>query len=73
MAGAGPPHTAEHPEIVMKSTDQPKPQATPAAPQPNVVAAEPATVEACAMDYQQRTEANPGGHFTATPHTHHRA
>jgi hypothetical protein len=34
--------------------------------------AEPATVEACQMDYQQRTEAGPGGHFSATPHTHHR-
>jgi hypothetical protein len=57
---------------VTKRTDQPQPEPTPTAPQPNTVAAEPATVETCQMDYQQRTEANHGGHFTATPHTHHR-
>lgn len=56
-----------------KRTDQSPDQPTPAAPQPNTVAAEPATVENCQLDYQQRTEAGPGGHFTATPHTHHRA
>jgi hypothetical protein len=30
MAGAGPPHTVRHPEIVMKRTDQPEPTNTPA-------------------------------------------
>lgn len=30
MAGAGPPHTAEHPEITVKRTDQPQPEPTPA-------------------------------------------
>jgi hypothetical protein len=53
-------------------TDPPQNEPTPDGPQPNTVAAEPATVEACQLDYQQRTEANPGGHFSATPHTHHR-
>lgn len=30
MAGAGPPHTAEHPEITVKRTDQHEPDNTPA-------------------------------------------
>jgi hypothetical protein len=72
MAGAGPPHTAEHPEITVKSTETPADQPTPAAPQPNTVIDEDATVDNCAADYQQRTEAGPGGHFTATPHTYRR-
>lgn len=71
MVGAGPPHTAEHTEITMQSTDQPEPKGT-LKPQPDTVIDEPATIEACAADYEQRSTGNPNGSFTATPHTQHR-
>jgi len=56
---------------VTNRSDHPDPEPTPAH-QPNTVAYEEATVDACNRDYQQREDANPGGHFTATPHTQHR-
>ena len=40
----------------------------PEAPRENTVAAEPATVEACAADYEQRV-ALPQPHQSATRHT----
>ncbi|WP_159011756.1 hypothetical protein [Streptomyces sp. NRRL F-5123] len=55
----------------MKRTETPAPEPTPG-PQPNVVSAEPATVEACANDYQQRNDEHAGGHSSASPHTFHR-
>ncbi|MGW5352187.1 hypothetical protein ACWERV_16960 [Streptomyces sp. NPDC004031] len=55
----------------MQRTETPTPEPTPG-PQPNTVAAEPATVEACANDYQQRSNEHTGGHSSATPHTFHR-
>lgn len=44
---------------------------TPPPLQPNVVVAEPATVQACATDYASRSTDTPET-ITATPHTHGR-
>lgn len=44
----------------------------PTAPQPSTVADEPATVQACADDYADRTGGTNPGQITATPHTHGR-
>jgi hypothetical protein len=42
----------------------------PEPPQPSTVVAEPATVQACQADYQQRdTSGITTGHVTAQPHT----
>lgn len=41
----------------------------PEPPRENTVAAEPATVEACADDYAQRATTHNPGQYTATRHT----
>lgn len=56
----------------MKRSDHPPGQPTPTAPQPSTVVAEPATVEACADDYADRTGSTNPGQIAASPHTHGR-
>lgn len=45
---------------------------SPPPPQPSTVVAEPATPEAAADDYANRTGGTNPGQITATPHTHGR-